>query len=525
MRRLSLILASILLLGVASTSQAQNVLTYGTAVQGTLNGATPTSFFSFSGTAGDLVTVRATALVPGLDPTLSLLSPASQPLANNDNDPLVPGTANASLSYRLAESGTYSILVGTASGEGNFLLSLDARPAAISNVLNNTAPTTVNIPQGAPSQVYSFTGGLVSIASATPGFGYIAEIRDASGKVAALVDGATLQTVTLSFNAEAGPFELLVTAADPAATGSIVLSLEEAVLLDVPVVPDPATTEEPSSGQQPVAGLCQITPTNPGGVNVRAGNSTAYEVVGGIGFGEFATALGESNLWFQVRLSNGVVGWVSDNVVNEQGDACLALPVLQPPPPPTATPVTVTPETSTPETATAETETPTEETETATTETETPTEETETATAETETPTEETPTEETQEANAQIAPEDSPSNTPLNVELDGSASSADFVSYPGGDREDRVQYRVSGMNNNVALPGGQADLIITANCNGTGSQNIQFFVDGRTAGCGELILQRLVTADSNSGQVTITATGGEDTYIQWTLTATANRTN
>ncbi len=82
-----------------------------------------------------------------------------------------------------------------------------------------------------------------------------------------------------------------------------------------------------------------------------------------------------------------------------------------------------------------------------------------------------------------------------------------------------------GMNPNAALSGGRARLIIAVSCFGTGTQNIEFFTGGQTYACGQTIVDREVTYDSRTGQVTITAVSGENTYVQWVLTGTATRVN
>ncbi|MEO0565445.1 MAG: hypothetical protein AAF125_25280, partial [Chloroflexota bacterium] len=126
---------------------------------------------------------------------------------------------------------------------------------------------------------------------------------------------------------------------------------------------------------------------------------------------------------------------------------------------------------------------------------------------------------------AQLAPEDARSNSPLTIPLDSTASTLDFVSYPGGDTEDRVSYSVTGMNNNVAITGGRARLVISATCFGEHTEQILFFTGGPTYTCGQTLVDREVTADSDTGSVVITAVGGEGTYVQWVLTGTATRTN
>ena len=126
---------------------------------------------------------------------------------------------------------------------------------------------------------------------------------------------------------------------------------------------------------------------------------------------------------------------------------------------------------------------------------------------------------------AQIAPEDARFNNPLNIQLDSTASVLDFVSYPGGDNEDRVRWDIIGMNNNSSLSGGRARLVISVTCFGEGTDQVQFFTGGQTYFCGSTIVDQEVTANSKTGSVVITAVGGQGTYVQWVLTGTATRVN
>ncbi|MCZ7546960.1 MAG: hypothetical protein M5R40_27110 [Anaerolineae bacterium] len=69
-------------------------LTYGGIVVGTLSAEAPLAFFTFIGNPGDVVTARVTALTPGMEVVVSLLSPTQQQLANSTADPLsTPGDA------------------------------------------------------------------------------------------------------------------------------------------------------------------------------------------------------------------------------------------------------------------------------------------------------------------------------------------------------------------------------------------------------------------------------------------------
>ena len=72
---------------------------------------------------------------------------------------------------------------------------------------------------------------------------------------------------------------------------------------------------------------------------------------------------------------------------------------------------------------------------------------------------------------------------------------------------------------------GVARLVISASCFGENTNQIQFFTGGQTFSCGQTLVDREVTYDSRTGQVTITAVGGTGTYVQWVLTGTATRVN
>lgn len=125
----------------------------------------------------------------------------------------------------------------------------------------------------------------------------------------------------------------------------------------------------------------------------------------------------------------------------------------------------------------------------------------------------------------QTAPPDPNFNNPLVIALDSTASGTEFVSYPQGDTIDRVRFDVTGMNPSPSQSGGRARLTIAASCFGQGLAHIQFFTNGQTFSCGQTLVDREITYDSRTGQVTITAVGGSETYVQWVLTGTAVRLN
>jgi len=86
----------------------------------------------------------------------------------------------------------------------------------------------------------------------------------------------------------------------------------------------------------------QASPAGNADVNVRTGDGTNFPLVAPLRVGQSAEVIGVSARgtgWFQIRLPNGSVGWVSSSVVTVTGDTS-TLPRVNPPAPPapTATP-------------------------------------------------------------------------------------------------------------------------------------------------------------------------------------------
>lgn len=526
LRLLSVLLLCLLLFGMA---QAQGVLTYGESITGTISAQTPLALYSFQGSAGDLITAEASATSAELDPTLTLLGPGGAALANNDNDPFSPGTGDARLSYRLTQGGVYSLLVGSANNTlGDFALRLTARaiseaPAPLDGVaqVDLTTGAQILVIPGDPAAPTPIT-----IQSDPPGAAFSVEVRDPSGQIIAIFSG--LPSVSLLLPAAAGDFEITVTPTGPGAQGVVSVSQDDGPV-DAPIAepteaaepPPPAATEEVSAGGPP-AGVCSVTAA--GNVtNVRGGPGTDFEVVAQLSSGQYLEVAGVNGLWYAVNLPDGGTGWVRSDVVLTSGP-CANLPQVPAPSAPQAPAATedvgsgepaatLTPTTSGQPVSATPTYTPTY---TATASSAQPSQPTATSTP-SYTPTTPPP--------PPVAPADARFNSPLNIPLDSTVSVTDFVSYPGGDQEDRVAFSVTGMNPNAALSGGRARLILAVSCFGTGTDQVQFFTGGQTYSCGQTIVDREVTFDSNTGSVVITAVGGTNTYVQWVLTGTATRVN
>lgn len=88
-----------------------------------------------------------------------------------------------------------------------------------------------------------------------------------------------------------------------------------------------------------------------GAANVRTGDSTEFPVITTLRRDEQVLLIGVSNRgtgWYQVRLSNGRIGWMAPSVIDVSGNLGL-LPFVSPPPlPPTPTPPPTIPPSPTP---------------------------------------------------------------------------------------------------------------------------------------------------------------------------------
>lgn len=522
-RSLSLFLVIVFsVLAVSVSAQGVASLTYGASATGTLSPESPLSLYVFSGNAGDFISAEVLGLEPGMTPTLSLLAPSQQPLNNGALEQLAAGSRTASVSRTLPGPGTYTLLVGGTSGQ--YLIRLNGTPAPAS-MTPVTVPGSLNLTLNADltEQVVSVSNAAagpvaLSVAggSATAPFSFSAYNADGV-QVAHL--SAAAENACVSLPGGSGNLLVLLKGANNGQPLNVTLSVSEGSCSSQSGSPPPV--QQPQQPQQPSGQQSATCSASSGSnVNVRSGPGTNYNVITQLQGGQQVPVVGASDGGWVVVNLNGVDGFVSLSVIGTFGN-CNSLPYVPAPPAgqqpqqpqqpaaPTATQVQQQP----PPTAT-QAQDQQQEPPTATQQQQQPPP---TATATEPPPPTATPTTAVQEA-----PPDS--NYALNVQLDGNASASDYVSYPGGDTEDVVSYRVSGLNPSVAFSGGQADLTFSFSCFGTGTQYISFIVDGQTKSCGQSHVRR-VNFDSNTGGVRIRATGGEGTYVQWVVQATAPRTN
>ncbi|MAS36860.1 MAG: hypothetical protein CL610_22845 [Anaerolineaceae bacterium] len=548
MRRKIIGVVLMLLLGSAVVVAQGGQLNYGDNVVATLPATNPLAFYSFTGTGGDQVSVQVIGITPGLDPAVSLNGPTQQQLASNDNDPNAPGTTDARIAVNLPQDGVYTVLVSSVSGlPGDFLIRLNGQQPAAGQPVSDT-PTSADV-AGGGAQLFSIEANpsapsVLTVSSDLPDFEFRVVVRDANGAMIALLVGSGQTIMTLP--AGTGTYLVEVTAVDPAASGQVSVSVSDALPASAPTAAPPVEATPTSTATSVDSGpsdVCEVSALGSDAVNVRSGPGTNFDTIAQLLPGTRFTAAGIYNTWYLVNIPTGGQGWIRRDVVATFGP-CDTLPPVAPPAETSSTAtapadgVTATPTmTPTPPqdqptpTATSPTaqQQQTGPTPTATTQrqgvqatptfTHTPTQPVQATATYTPSYTPTTP------PAAQIAPEDARFNNPLNIALDTTASVLDFVSYPGGDTEDRVRWDITGMNPNASLSGGRARLVLSVSCFGTGTQNIEFFTGGQTYTCGQTVVDREVTYDSRTGQLTITAVGGQNTYVQWVLTGTATRVN
>ena len=495
MKRRILLLVILALMLISGSVYAQiSMLTYGQEVTGTFSAAAPLQIFTFSANANDLVFVEVVPLAPNLAPTISLLNLRQEVVAASGGNIASVDGDDASVVAFLTETGLYSLVLGSeTAGSGDFIVRLTGIPAAYMGVSNLPLQLRFENPSAAVLDIQGDATAprRVTIDADNADGLMRAVLTTSGGQIVSSAAGTTSLLVTVPASGEVFRLSIIFVSGAPV-TISVgangVPTTLPSVLPTAPAQQPPATTGE-----------CTITPLNAGQVNVRSGAGETFNIIGSLPSGQSLAPNGVSGTgWYRVNY-NGVEGWIFSGVVQASG-SCSTLPVVaspQPPvgggqQPPAPTNTLVPGATNTP-TQPGQVIQPTA----------------------TYTPT--IPA-------VQTAPPDS--NYRLLVALDGNASVSDYVSFPGGDVEDVVSYEVTGLNNSVALPGGQADLTIISTCTGTGTQFITFVADGGQAfGCNQTVLLRRVNIDSRTGAVRVTATGGSDTYVQWTLIGSAPRVN
>jgi uncharacterized protein YgiM (DUF1202 family) len=503
-KRVIFLILCALLMFASSLSAQSNTLTPNTAQMAALTAESPVGLYTVSGTAGDFVQIQLVALDPDLHLSASLNNPSQQNIASS---PASFGNST-SLSAYLPTSGIYTVLVG--GNPGNYLIALST--VSVGDPLE-IAPGVAQaaILDGASSQAFTFstTAEATALSLATsPDTTYQASLINGSGAVIGTVNG-----VSACFSLPENDHYTLVLQGQDDSAGQVSLNLGNAC--GVSSAPGATTSSTPP--QIPPAGAASIgnesvcTAYSNSNVNVRTGSGTEFNAVGTLPTGTAATVTGRTaNNWLQVNFPGGA-GYVFADVVTLSGP-CQTIASL-PNSAPTGNQGQAAPM-------------PTAESSTQGGQSQPTSQYTATAT---------TVVSNAPAATATITPIVIPTDIPpqsapadgsfaLNVRLDETATLSDYVSYPNGDTEDVISWRAEGLNPSVAQSGGLADFTVRFSCSGPGVENILFRIGQDTYNCNETYVRR-VNADSNTGAIRVIATGGFNTYVQWTLHASLPRAN
>lgn len=462
--------------------------------------------FNFTGQAGDAIKIE-TAGLNNFAPVIVLQGPDRAVIAQEVN---AGRTDTISLSTTLPSSGTFFVVVTGADGTvGQFTILLTrSLPAGFPLSPNGTtdgivAPTVAQVYYDLPLDAINNTQ--LEVRSQTLGYSPQITVFGADGTVVALVGGNRAIASSLEFGPGTETLKVLV------ALGEFTNQANFQVTWTT-ITPDssPVITPEPGTSG---TSACLITPSSSNPVNVRSGGSTNHPQVGVLQANETATATGFSALdggWFEVQLSNGIVGWVAARVVSTSGN-CSTLPTKTFPPAPTNN---QNGGQSGGQTGGQASPTPTQ------------------GIVVTQEPGGQqpslTPTPTTQQdqgggTGAQIAPDDQQQIT-FELNITGSPNErsvtvSDVISYPNGDTADRIRYEITGFSQAVF----SAEVLVTVTCSGPGAGDAKIASNfGRTPSqsCSGYSRTMRHTNDSDFQNFEIWLESGSDAYVTWTLTAT-----
>jgi hypothetical protein len=335
--RLLLLLLLLLCAVPFSTTSAQEIIPieYGTTVVNSIVAVGNTVIYTFNGNIGDLVTVRAVGISPGMDPTLSLVGPPEQVLAVNDNVVTIPPSTVAQIVFRLQASGPHFIVVGGTPGD--FLLTLESRPPAPLVFLQLDAPLTITFPVTEPAQAFVFNTDPIFattvLIDATPfTLDAYVEVRDGTGQIISTLR-SNLDSACISVGPGDQLLELTIFAV-PQVSGTITLTLSNAPCALGPIPAEPPPLPTPEFTPVVVEGVC--TASSPRNVNIRSGPGTNYARLALLQANDPIQVTGQSQdgQWFVVQ-NEFIQGWVAARVVSITGP-CAQLPVVAAPPLPAA---------------------------------------------------------------------------------------------------------------------------------------------------------------------------------------------
>lgn len=306
-----------------ATAQDGQNLNWGELTLGQVIGAEGT-LYRFQGNPGDTIRLETNG-ISGFLPTLTLLD-ANRAIVSQDLN--IGRLPSLTLAFTLFSGDVYYVQVGEVdNGAGQFTLLLErSLPSGIplaEGILTTgaVAPTLTGV-------FYDFTTSptsntLLEVRSITAGYSPQVTVMDLTGEVVAQLNSSRLVAASLEFGPGDETLKMMVSLGEFTAQASYEIEVAYVSAGATPPI---------SSGPDatPELGLCTITSARADGVNIRSGGSTNHPSVGILRTSDTATGIGFNSTnggWYQIRMSNGVIGWVASFVVNAEGE-CNALPIV-----------------------------------------------------------------------------------------------------------------------------------------------------------------------------------------------------
>ncbi len=351
-------------------------ITVGGNQLGEINATTPIAQFSFSANAGARLSIDVLSLSPELAPRFIVKDTVGAVYLSIDNATLL---ANVSGEFNVPAAGAYIIEVSSASGAGQFVVSLQEAeipiPPPIALLANDVV--TAQVSPTTPAAAYAFNASpletlMVFVQSQTPNSGPTVILENAltgqelgtihtslTGGSFTIPPGANsyLLKVLHGGSASIESYQLVLVASGQVSIsgisgfslpggsggGAVATVPPLPTPLPAPATPIPAgptPTLPPSALLTPLpsVGPCILAPKELLTVNIRSGPGTDNAIVAQLVPNQTLPVIGRlpDSSWWQVNVS-GVQAWVAGWVVRLGGD-CSGVPIIAPTPAPTPTP-------------------------------------------------------------------------------------------------------------------------------------------------------------------------------------------
>jgi len=477
------ILCFVLMLSLVSVAQAQTGLVYGDRVFGEITGTQPQVFYTFGATAGDWVTARVVGTSPGMMPSIGLNAPTGQQVSFNSSDSFGITGRSARISYRVDQTGVYTIQVGSLpDAQGGFLLILDGQSATTVATLSDVATTTA-VFANSPQSFFVNANPTAPVAVNVAGAGnYVVKVVDTMGEYIAIVRSDVLAISPINLPAGEGQYTVIIESSEDVTVTLNVGAPATTTTDPNNTVADPVATEDVSA--PPPAGICTVTTT--GAVNVRSGDGTSFNAFATLSAGNYYEVTGRTpNNWYRIDV-NGQQGYVFADVVILNGPCSniSSVPSVDGGQSTTQSTATPTPTPTTDGNGGGNTPTP------------------------------------TSTDSGQQAPSDS-STFNWDVDRDTGGTFSEVVSYPNGDTVDQISAEMNldnGANN-------YRETTYTFVCNGTGTENVRFGFGSQNSpnqySCGESAV-RIQTNEGTYRQFIVVyfVSGSSSSYVNYTIIAT-----